>query len=98
MMSLRFSPAARIDLDGIWDYTAEHWSIGQADRYLQDIREACEGIAKGHRRGRSVARAKRGYFKFSVGSHFVVYRKDSGTTVVVRVLHQHMDIEARLLD
>ncbi|MGN6582976.1 MAG: type II toxin-antitoxin system RelE/ParE family toxin [Rhizobiaceae bacterium] len=88
MMPLRFSPAARLDLEGIWDYTVEHWSIGQADRYLQDIREACEALATGRRSGRSVARARSGYFKFAVGSHFVVYRKDGGTTIVVRILHQ----------
>jgi plasmid stabilization system protein ParE len=28
------SPAAQADIDAIWDYTADNWSIAQADLYF----------------------------------------------------------------
>ena len=46
-MSLTFSPAAIADIGAIWDYTAETWSVGQADHYVDDIRNACVALAGG---------------------------------------------------
>lgn len=34
MSSSVLSPAAEADLDAIWDYTADNWSIAQADSYV----------------------------------------------------------------
>ena len=33
----RLSPKALIDLDDIWRYTAEMWSVDQADRYIDEL-------------------------------------------------------------
>lgn len=38
------SPAAQADLEGIWDYTAQHWGDAQAERYTRDIQTACEAL------------------------------------------------------
>lgn len=50
-MDYVLSPAARSDLGSIWDYTAENWGIEQADRYILGIRNACEALAAGDRKG-----------------------------------------------
>jgi toxin ParE1/3/4 len=41
----RLSPLAEADLDRIWLYTRDHWSIEQADKYVGDILDACEMLA-----------------------------------------------------
>ena len=41
----RLSPKALIDLDDIWRYTAETWSLDQADRYVDDLVSIFETIA-----------------------------------------------------
>lgn len=45
-----YSPAAIADIDSIWDYTAENWGVEQADRYADDIRDACDELAVGIKR------------------------------------------------
>jgi toxin ParE1/3/4 len=89
------SPAARADLDSIWDYTAETWSTDPAESYVLGIRTACEALASGLRRGRSAEDIRPGYCKLAVGSHFPFYRTtDDGLVDVIRILHQRMDVPA----
>jgi toxin ParE1/3/4 len=96
MTSFVLSPAAKADLASIWQYTTGRWNIEQADRYLLEINTACKALAKGQRTGRSIDKARSGYKKLSVGSHFVVYRTVDNSIDVVRILHQRMDILSNL--
>lgn len=50
MKPLAFSPAAEADIDGIWDYSAETWGPDQADRYTDEIRDACLALANDRNR------------------------------------------------
>ena len=96
MTGFLLSPAARADLDEIWDYTARRWSVEQAERYIRALVEACQEIAVGSREGVAVEHIRRGYLKLAVGSHFVFYRQGVAGPEIIRVLHQRMDVEARL--
>jgi len=46
------SPLAETDLEEIWRYTVENWSINQAEAYHADIVDAFEGLASGLKAGR----------------------------------------------
>lgn len=93
------SPAAQADLSAIWDYSAKTWGRDQADRYVIGIRDACQALADGSKKGRSADAVRLGYSKLPVGSHLLFYRvSTTGTIDVVRILHQRMDIAARLGD
>jgi toxin ParE1/3/4 len=94
-MTLTFSPAAVADIGAIWDYTAETWGVVQADRYVDDIRSACVALADGERAGRKVD-VLDGYLKFPVGRHLIFFRQLETGIVVIRVLHQSMDVERHL--
>jgi toxin ParE1/3/4 len=94
-MTLTFSPAAVADIGAIWDYTAETWGVRQADRYLDDIRSACVALAYGERVGRRVD-VLDGYLKYPVGRHLIFFRQVGPGIVVIRVLHQSMDVERHL--
>jgi len=41
----RLAPRAIADLDDIWRYSAETWSIMQADRYIDELVQMFETIA-----------------------------------------------------
>jgi toxin ParE1/3/4 len=41
----RLAPRALDDLDDIWRYTAETWSVPQADRYIDDLARVFQTIA-----------------------------------------------------
>ena len=94
-MTLTFSPAAAADIGAVWDYTAETWGLDQADRYVDDIRAACVALAGGERTGRKVD-VRDGYLKYPVGRHLIFYRQDGTGIVVIRVLHQRMDVDRHL--
>jgi toxin ParE1/3/4 len=92
---LTFSPVAIADIGAIWDYSAETWGVDQADRYVDDIRAACVALASGERAGRKVD-VRDGYLKYPVGRHLIFFRQDGPGTVVIRVLHQSMDVDRHL--
>ncbi len=99
MKGLLLSPAARADLEEIWDYTARTWGKAQAERYILEIREACESLARGTRQGRPIDDIRPGYHKLAVRSHFLFYRlTDAGQIDIVRILHRKMDVPGRLAE
>ena len=99
MRGYLLSPAAQKDLSEIWDYSAQNWGTEQANRYVLGIRYSCEALAAGRERGRPIDEIRPGYRKLAVQSHFLCYRiTNAGLIDVVRILHQRMDVVARLKD
>ena len=93
----RLSPKARNDLEGIWRYIYETWSLRQADTYHAQLVAAFERLAENPQLGRSVDHLRPGYLRHSVGSHFVFYRLGQHQAIeIVRILHQRMDFRRHL--
>src|SRR3954470_16551241 len=89
----RLSPRAERDLEDIWLYTFENWSVEQADHYQNQILATIEGLANGSRQGRSIDDIRPGYRKLAVASHFLFYRiTNAGIIEIIRILNQRMDI------
>ena len=95
MKSLGLSPAAETDPVRIWRHSAEHWGPDQADRYTDDIRHVCQGLAIGTRRGLSVD-VRQGYLKCVIGAHMIYFRDHADRVEVDRILHQRQDISRNL--
>jgi len=88
--SYALSPLAEIDLEEIWFYTFQNWSLAQADSYHRDLVAAFEGLASGTKRGRDVD-VRPNYLKCPVGSHMIYFRNSDDQIKVIRVLHQRQD-------
>ena len=95
MKGLALSPAAEADLDHIWSHSAEHWGPDQADRYTDEIRDACRGLASGDRRGRPVD-VRSGYLKCAAGAHMIYFRDRGDWLEIIRILHQRQDVSRNL--
>lgn len=95
MKRLRLSPAAAADLDSIWDYTATHWDVNQADQYTDELQAACEALAAGKKTGRPVD-LRPGTLKVLVGAHMVYFRESDTTLDVIRILHGRQDVSRHL--
>lgn len=95
MKDLVLSPAAELDLDHIWDHTAEHWGPDQADHYTGEIMETCYTLASGVRLGRPVD-VRAGYLKFPSGAHMIYFRNHSDRLEIIRILHQRQDVSRNL--
>jgi toxin ParE1/3/4 len=91
------SPAARVDLEQIWDYTCQRWDVDQAEAYLRELQHAIERAASNPRIGRACDEIRPGYRKLAAGSHILYYRVTAeGVVDIVRVLHQRMDVDRHL--
>lgn len=88
------SPAARADLEEIWDYTCQRWDDDQAEEYVREIQRAIERVVDNPMIGRACDELRPGCRKHAVGSHTLYYRIVGGDVInVVRVLHQRMDVD-----
>lgn len=99
-MKYELSNAAQRDLENIWLYTYENWSAEQADRYYNLLIDEIEFIAVKPHAGKDQGHIRDGYFRTRVKSHYIFYRINPRKKLVeiVRILHQRMDIAARLSD
>ena len=94
--SVLYRPAALADLDRIHDTTAEMWGLAQAEHYLSQLRAAVERVVQHPHSGRVYDVAATEYRAVSSGRHLIFYRLDLDTIVVVRILHDRMDMLSRL--
>jgi len=97
-MPFFISKKAVSDLDEIWLYTIEKWSIEQADRYYNLIFDEINYTCKNINAGKSMEHVRKGYRASKVKSHLIFYRVINNTIEVIRILHERMDIENILND
>ena len=90
------SPRARSDLNEIWDYTAHHWGLDQAETYIRMLWRDIETLAANPAIGRPCPEIRTGYHKFRSGSHVIFFRLNNGGLDVVRILHGRMDFDQHL--
>src|SRR5215813_2610030 len=97
-MKYKISKEAARDLREIWLYTLRTWSEEQADRYYGLLLDEIEYVAGNPSAGKAQGHIRKGYFRTQVKAHYIFYRVNSVENVVeiIRILHQRMDIEARL--
>ena len=94
-MNYALSNLASIDLENIWLYTFENWSIEQADRYLNLIFDEVEYLCLKPNSGSDFGKIRKGYFRSKVKSHLIFYKINSkeNQLEIIRILHEMMDIE-----
>lgn len=97
-MNYKISKQAEIDLENIWLYTFEEWSIEQADYYFDLIMDEIEYIAANPKSGKDYNDVRKGYFHSTVKSHAIFYRINlkEEKVEIIRILHKKMDIETHL--
>lgn len=89
--SIQLQPRASRDLADIWTYTANQWSVGQAERYLRGMELTLQSLIEF-----PLAARERTEFSPPVRikhyqSHIIVYRLEAPYVTVVRVLHGRSD-------
>lgn len=99
-MNYKISKQAEIDLENIWLYTFEEWSIEQSDYYFDLIMDEIEYISKNPKSGKSYNEIRKEYFRSRVKSHFIFYRINfkEECIEIIRILHQQMDVGSHIND
>jgi toxin ParE1/3/4 len=93
------SEKALEDLNNIWIYTAENWSVEQANRYYNLIVDEIEYVSVNFDETKDFSNIRKNYKFSKVKSHLVFYKKTENTEMeVVRILHERMDLKNRIND
>lgn len=92
------SKKAVSDLEEIWFYTVERWSIEQADRYHSLIFDEINFICRNIDAGKSMNHIRKGYRASKVKSHLIFHRVVNDVVEIIRILHERMDIDNRLAE
>lgn len=90
--------AAQARLLEIWDYTEQTWGEKQANAYIRSLVEAITQAQMERHRWRPLRdRALPGVFFILHEHHYIFFRELSDDTLgVISILHENMDIPARL--
>ena len=96
MTTVTLSKAARSDLLQILRYSAKEWGADRAVRYVEALHDTFENLAAFPHLGTDVGYLRRGYFRFTSGSHMVYFRKAETGVFIVRILHQSRRPETQI--
>jgi len=96
MLNLFISPEAERDLEIIYQYTFYTWGQDQADKYQDDLFEAMNQILLNGKIGIRYPHADLDYRKFSTNKHLLFYKVVQSNCIIVRVLHERMNLSFEL--
>lgn len=88
--------AAISDIEDIWLYTLNTWSVEQADRYYNLLLNEIEFLSRKPNSGRDSGHLRPGYCSSKVKSHIIFYKFSSTDLEIIRILQESMDIPNRL--
>ncbi|MBO9444133.1 type II toxin-antitoxin system RelE/ParE family toxin [Phaeobacter italicus] len=87
----RLTPKAHQDLEGIWRYTAENWSVTQADKYLDGITSSFDTFVQTPRIVRERTEFDPPIRVFTHEKHIIVYVIEADHIAIVRLLGGQQD-------
>lgn len=97
MTKYRLTNEAKNDLEKIWIYTYNNFSLKQADKYYRLITDEFEYIASNPNAGKSIDHIRQGYKVSKVKSHLVFYKPSYKKGIeIIRILHERMDVENKI--
>ena len=94
----RITRVARRDLDSIYFYTAETWSLEQADRYDRQMHTAFDHLVEQPDSGKLAEKLEGEIRLWLAGNHGVFYTSEGDEVVVLRVHHQSSDWQSLLAE
>ncbi|MFN5372099.1 MAG: type II toxin-antitoxin system RelE/ParE family toxin [Bacteroidia bacterium] len=94
-MNFKLSIEAANDLEKIWVYTLENWSVEQVERYLNLTFDEIDYLCKAPNSGFEIGKIRKGDRRSKVKSHLIFYKINHklNQLEVIRVLHEMMEIE-----
>lgn len=95
MAEYRLTPDAHKDLEQIAQYTAAQWGSAQQERYARRLLAGIELLLKGDPRIRRPIPDRPEFLVVKCEHHFLCALEDR-PLIVVAVLHERMDLMARL--
>jgi|TARA_B100000497_G_C7578049_1_gene348085 toxin ParE1/3/4 len=96
MSNVQFTNAARKDLREIFTYTTKTWGIVQARQYSEHLKQHTTAIGEIRARSKPIIGASADLHQSHCRKHIFVFERKSDTVLIVRILHEAMDIPRHL--
>ena len=96
MKRLALTEIARADLASIRRYSTRIWGREQTTTYMDALRDAMKGIARGTVASRARDDIRPGIRMATCGRHSIFLEADEFRILIVRVLHDRMDYRHHL--
>jgi len=93
---VEFARAALRDIADIGLESERRWGAAQREKYVGEISDRIDQLAERPELGPVNDAERPGLRRLRVGSHIVFYRFNETRLLVVRVLHQRMDLNRHL--
>ncbi len=93
---IRISEPARRDLKQLGDYTQREWGAAQKRKYLGQIKDGFRALRDTPGMGAPRDEIATGLRAHPVRRHVIFYRDSEGELLIVRVLHERMDLPVHL--
>jgi toxin ParE1/3/4 len=93
-VTYRLSGRAQADLAEIWDYSAQHWSLDQADRYIDALVTRFVWLSENATLWQPRPDLVEGLYSYPQQSHVIYFRRGADAPElieIVRVLHGRME-------
>lgn len=92
----QLSRKAKADLEAIWLYGVDTWSLKQAETYVSDLYDCFALIGDMPQIGRKAFQIRPKHYRFEHESHTIFYTIKQKRVVFLRILHAKMDSERHL--
>lgn len=96
MAAYSLSTKTAVDLDGLYEYTIVTFGLDQARTYPSGLHKQFQTLAEHRIQGRSATELAPGLRRADYRSHVVFYMPNDDSVLIVRVLHQSMDMRRHL--
>lgn len=97
MARYKLTNKAVLDLNSIWENTANKWSEYQADKYYNMLIDTFTDIANNPDLGKNYIGVSADLFGLKVIWHIIFYRKSEDESIeITRILHERMDLKNRI--
>ena len=92
MKALVLAAAARRDLSGIAAYTADRWGSRKKTEYLGVLRSRMEELRRTPLLGPVRSDLGQNVRSLQAGRHRILYRAAADQVIILRVVHERMDV------
>jgi toxin ParE1/3/4 len=95
-VNLILSRLAELDLEEIWLYTFETWSIEQANAYQDILFAGMNEAGENPNFSKPIVLNNKTYLYYKIAHHYIFFFISESDILVSRILHESMDFEKHL--
>ena len=96
MSNVQFTNAARKDLREIFTYTTKTWGMAQARQYSEQLKQHTIAIGELRAHSKPILGASADVHQSHCRKHIFVFERQDDKVLIVRILHEAMDIPRHL--